>query len=72
MRFIVWDERAMADIDDANCLSCEHTREKAVEAIEDLGCPGVIEDTQTGELEYYTPKALRQARRQVMRQAMRQ
>ena len=59
-RFVVWDERAMTDIDQANCLTCEHTRAEAVEAIEEQGFPGVIEDTQTGALEHYIPEAMRQ------------
>ena len=58
-RFIVWDEREMADPGSANCLTCEHTRDKAVAAIEQQGFPGVIEDTQTGALEHYIPKAMR-------------
>ena len=59
-RFLVWDERAMTDMERANCLGCEHTRDRAVAAIEEQGFPGVIEDTQTHILELYIPKAMRQ------------
>ncbi|KKN69379.1 hypothetical protein LCGC14_0441060 [marine sediment metagenome] len=57
--FIVWDEREMNDPGSANCLTCEDTRQEAVDAIEELfGYPAVIEDTATGILELYTPKAM--------------
>lgn len=59
-RFIIYDERALVgDPMDAVVLSCEETREKAIEALESLGYGGVIHDTQTNEMEHYVPKAMR-------------
>jgi hypothetical protein len=59
-QFIIYDERAMTDIDSATVICCEDTREEAVETIEELGHPAVIQDSLTGNLEHYIPKVMRE------------
>jgi hypothetical protein len=63
-RFWIYDERAMQDTESASVLCCEDTAEDARDAVEELGHPAVIEDTQSGELEYYVPLIMRSGARE--------
>lgn len=56
--FILMDERAMFDEDDAVVLTCEDTHRAAVAQAERFGFPVVIIGPD-GVKEHYVPKAMR-------------